>query len=113
MILRNLFGRPAIPGIDAVEARSRQQAGAQIVDVREPDEWRAGHIPGAVHLPLASLQARMRDLDPRRELIVVCRSGNRSAMAVSLLQSAGFTEAANLDGGMIAWGRHGLPVTRK
>ena len=113
MILRNLFGRPALPGISAAEARTRQQAGAQIVDVREPDEWRAGHIPGAVHVPLASLQARMRDLDPQRELIVVCRSGNRSAMAVSFLQSAGLAGAVNLEGGMIAWGRHGLPVTRR
>ena len=113
MIFRSLFGQPAIPGVGAADARARQQAGAVIVDVREPDEWRSGHIPGAVHMPLASLRARMRELDPQRELIVVCRSGNRSATAVSFLQSAGFSQARNLEGGMIAWGRHGLPVTRR
>ena len=113
MIFRNLFGRPALPGIGAPDARARQQAGALIVDVREPHEWQSGHIPGAVHIPLASLRTRLRDLDPQREVIVVCRSGNRSAAAVQLLQSAGYATAQNLEGGMIAWSRHGLPVTRR
>lgn len=107
-----LFNRFRIPEISPAEAHARQQAGALILDVREPHEWRGGHIPGAHLIPLDDLPQRVNELDPNRELIVVCRSGNRSAYATLLLQQAGFTRVANLTGGMIAWARAGLPVTR-
>ena len=112
MLFGNLFSRPKIAEISALEAHARHQDGAVILDVREVSEWRAGHIPGAVHIPLGRLAEQVGELDPASELIVVCRSGNRSAAATSALQQAGFANVRNLSGGMIAWTRQRLPVTR-
>ncbi|MGW2949380.1 rhodanese-like domain-containing protein [Streptomyces eurythermus] len=85
---------------------------ALLLDVREPHEWRAGHAPGAVHMPLAALAAGAglpagaRD---RRPVIVICRSGNRSRRAAGLLLARG-VEAVDVIGGMRAWAACGLPV---
>ena len=76
---------------------------AVILDVREQDEWDAGHAPGAVHIPLAELPARLDELpDDTDTLAVVCRSGGRSSRAVEWLSQQGF-DVANLEGGMRAW----------
>jgi len=80
----------------------------QYLDVREPDEWQAGHIAGAVHVPMGELGARQDELATDRLIVAVCRSGNRSGQVVQALQRAGY-EAENLDGGMQAWAREGLP----
>lgn len=82
----------------------------QVVDVRGPDEWSAGHIAGARHIPLGQLGSRYGELDPQRPIAVVCRSGNRSSVAVAALVAAGLP-AENVDGGMSAWAGGGLPVT--
>lgn len=111
-MLTRLFGRPPVPEIAPAEAYARQQRGALVIDVREPHEWNAGHIPGARLVPLAELPRRLTEFDPNQEIVLVCRSGNRSAQATLMLQRAGFTRVANLAGGMIAWTRAGLPVTR-
>jgi rhodanese-related sulfurtransferase len=102
----------AAPTISPEEALRRQEAGAVIVDVREPDEWQAGHVPGAKHIPLGSLGARMGELDPNAEIIAVCHSGVRSDAAVKALRRAGFGNAWNLAGGMVAWERKKLPIVR-
>jgi rhodanese-related sulfurtransferase len=80
-----------------------------VLDVRERDEWDAGHVPGATHVPLAEVPARLDDLitladgaGPGGSLVVVCRSGGRSARAVAWLVQNG-VDAVNLDGGMGAW----------
>lgn len=77
----------------------------QVLDVREPHEFTGplGHIEGAVLIPLAELAARQGELDPARPVVVVCRSGARSARATLLLAQAGFGAAANLAGGMLRW----------
>ena len=93
----------------AEQARQLQQQGAILLDVREDTEWRAGHAPGARHIPLSLLPARMKDLPARRTVITVCRSGHRSARAAALLAREG-REVVNLAGGMNAWARAGLPV---
>jgi rhodanese-related sulfurtransferase len=84
----------------------------QVVDVREPNEWRTGHMPRAVLMPLDDLDARCRELDPRRPVVTVCRSGQRSLDAAQQLRAAGFRDARSLAGGMIAWHEAGLPVER-
>ena len=71
-MFRNLFRKPAVVEVTAEEARAKQQAGAVIVDVREPYELREGYIPGAVHIPLRSLTQRMKELDPLKEFVMVC-----------------------------------------
>ena len=84
----------------------------QIVDVREPDEYTGelGHIAGARLIPLGDLPRRLATLDQARPVVTVCRSGGRSAQAVTLLEKAGFTKTANLAGGMLEWRDHGLPI---
>ena len=77
-MFRNFFSKAAVVEVTPEEARAKQQTGAVIVDVREPYELREGYIPGAVHIPLRSLSPRMKELDPSKEIVVVCRSGNRS-----------------------------------
>ncbi len=67
------------------------------------DEWAAGHIPDAVHIPLGELPALQRELDPQRPVITVCRSGNRSLVAAEHLLAGGFRDVKSLAGGMKAW----------
>lgn len=108
----SLFGAAGNVNITPEDAHARQTAGAIIIDVREPAEWHAGHIPGAKHIPLGSLSRRLNELSRSKEIVAVCRSGSRSGAAVQILQRAGFTNARNLSGGMIAWTRKQLPVSR-
>jgi len=96
--------------VEPLEARRRQTAGVLLVDVREPDEWRAGHAPGATHIPLGELHAQLTAIPRDRDVLLICRSGNRSQQAQRLLRAAGYLRAINVAGGMIAWGRAGLPI---
>ena len=82
-----------------------------LLDVREQDEWDAGHAPGAVHIPLAELPARLHELPDTDAgtLAVTCRGGGRSSQAVAWLGQQGF-DVANLDGGMKSWHAAGKPV---
>ncbi len=84
----------------------------QIVDVRDPSEFIGvlGHIPGATSIPLEQLRDRATSLQRDRPIVAVCRSGARSAQAVAILEKAGFTQVANLAGGMIGWNSHRLPI---
>lgn len=107
-VLSKLFGTRTV-GVDAVEARELQRSGAVVIDVREQGEWDAGHIAQAKHHPLGGLSSSMGRLPEGRTLVVVCRSGNRSARATKVLSNAGF-DAVNLDGGMAAWNAAGLPI---
>lgn len=99
------------PAVSVAEAAQRQAMGALVVDVREPDEWAQGHVPGAQLLPLGRL-ATATALPRDRELLIICRSGNRSGRAVAALRGAGYDRAVNVTGGMIAWVASGLPVAR-
>lgn len=82
--------------------------GAVLLDVRTPDEWDAGHAPAALHLPLDQLGDRHTELPTDRRVVVICRSGGRSARATEALVGAGY-DAVNLAGGMQAWIALGLP----
>ena len=85
---------------------------AVVLDVREQDEWDAGHAPGAVHIPLGDLPARLDELPDTDAgtLAVTCRGGGRSSRAVAWLSQQGF-DVANMDGGMKAWQSAGKPLT--
>lgn len=80
----------------------------QLVDVRWPNEWEAGRIEGAVHIPSDELDDRLHELDPDRPVVTVCRTGSRSAAAAEQLRAEGFT-VENLEGGVQAWVDQGLP----
>lgn len=82
----------------------------QVLDVREDDEWAAGRIEGAHHIPLGELSARVGELDRDRPVVTVCRSGGRAGKAAELFTEAGWT-AQTMDGGITAWASTGLPVT--
>ncbi|MNO32805.1 putative adenylyltransferase/sulfurtransferase MoeZ [compost metagenome] len=73
-----------------------------LLDVREQDEWMEGHVAGAKHIPLGELDLRLNELDPNHEMIVICRSGNRSRMACEFLSERGF-HVVNMTGGLSAW----------
>lgn len=80
-----------------------------LLDVREPDEWRAGHVAEAVHIPMGDLNARISELPMDRSIIAICRSGSRSGAVTDALNRAGFT-AHNMEGGMYAWESVDLPI---
>ncbi len=81
-----------------------------VLDVRESSEWRAGHIPGAVHIPLGQLAQRLTELNPARPIAAICTSGVRSSTAASLLAAQGFKRVTNVMGGMDGWQAAGYPV---
>ena len=84
--------------------------GAYLLDVREPREWAAGHIPGALHIPLGDLNVRHPEIARDREVYVICRSGTRSAHAARALAGAGW-DARNVSDGMAGWQAAGRPMT--
>lgn len=92
--------------ITDAEARRAQD---QVLDVREDFEVAEGIIPGALHIPMGQLNTRLSELEKARPVIVVCRSGNRSARVAEALNDAGYT-ADTMAGGMTAWQRAGLPT---
>lgn len=103
-----MFGRPSVPAVDVTAARDRAGS-ALLLDVREDDEWVAGHAPEATHVAMSRLGDHVGELPRDREIVVICRSGNRSAAVTNALVDAGFS-AVNMDGGMQAWAAAGFPV---
>jgi rhodanese-related sulfurtransferase/glyoxylase-like metal-dependent hydrolase (beta-lactamase superfamily II) len=88
-----------------------EDARPQVLDVRERHEWEAGHVPGSVHVPYHDIRDVPRELDPERPIAVICGSGQRSAVAASLLQRAGAAEVIHVvEGGVPAWQRAGWPI---
>jgi rhodanese-related sulfurtransferase len=100
---------PAVD-IGPSEARDLAEAGAVLLDVREDEEWYAGHAPGAIHLAMGLVGDRLGQLPSDRTVVCVCRVGGRSGAVAGALASAGF-DVRNLAGGMVAWEHAGFPVT--
>jgi hydroxyacylglutathione hydrolase len=99
--------------VDAAELQdTAKDEGVQVVDVRGPDEWRRGHLPGAIHIPLASLPERFEELNSARPIILQCKGGGRSSIATSFLQARGISNVANLAGGYEGWVKSGFEVER-
>lgn len=89
--------------ISVAEAAAQREAGAFILDVREQDEWEQVHIPGATLISLQQLASRTAEVPQDQPVVVVCRSGNRSAQGRDILRQAGFTQVTSMAGGMNEW----------
>ena len=99
---------------DTFKATRLYNDDALILDVREDKEYAAGHIPKAKHIPLGSLNSRIKELDKykNKPILVNCRSGQRSTRACGILKKAGFETVFNLSGGITAWERANLPIDK-
>lgn len=105
-----------IEGVSPSQAAQMQQSNeAVILDVREMDEWNAGHIAGAIHIPLGEMQGRMSEIARYKNSSVItqCRSGTRSEKAAQALKQAGFSSVYNLEGGINAWQKADLAIEQK
>jgi rhodanese-related sulfurtransferase len=111
-LLEKIFGK-ALPSLSAAELNEKLQNGKRplVLDVRQKEEYRSGHIAGAKLIPLNELGRRMRELPQSREIVCVCASGNRSSSATRMLTGAGYN-AINMKGGMSAWRRANLAVKK-
>ena len=89
--------------LDVQGAFQKRQEGAFLLDVRTQEEWNAGHIPGAVLIPLDLLAGRAGELPEDKEIVIYCRSGNRSAQALDLLSGVGLSDIFSMDGGINDW----------
>ncbi|HMX20155.1 MAG TPA: rhodanese-like domain-containing protein [Anaerolineales bacterium] len=110
--LSNLFG-PSVPKLGAMEVSEKMKFGKHpiLVDVRQPEEFRQGHIAGAKLIPLNELHKRIKELPQGREIICVCASGSRSSSAAKMLAKEGYT-VFDLQGGMLAWRHAKLPIQK-
>ncbi len=97
--------------VDIDQAAAAAERNATVLDVREPDEYAEGHIPGAVNIPMGQLTRRLSEIDRDRPVLLVCASGNRSGVMTEVLRAAGF-EASNVAGGTSAWSRSGRPTEK-
>jgi rhodanese-related sulfurtransferase len=98
-----VHGRPPIPVVRARDVADD----AYLIDVREDDEWLAGHAPDAVHLPMMELPGRLAEIPEQGDVVIVCRSGHRSAEVVGYLLGRGFGHVRNLADGMLGWAAAG------
>ena len=107
-----LFGSGA-PSLTAAEVNEKLKFGKHplVLDVRQPDEYRQGHIAGSKLIPLNELHRRMKELPQGREIVCVCASGSRSASAAKTLAKEGYT-VFDMQDGMLAWRRAKLPVQK-
>lgn len=96
--------------ISVAEAAQKRDEGAFILDVRQPEEWNEFHIPDATLIPLDQLPDRLSEVPKDREVVVVCRSGGRSATGRDILRDAGYSTVSSMAGGMIEWQQEGFPT---
>lgn len=103
----------SIKELEATELAQRlneQTEDIHVIDVREMNEFTAGTMPGARVIPMASVPVRLHELQQDKELIIICRSGARSAQVCMFLQQQGYENVFNLRGGLMSWARSGLPI---
>jgi phage shock protein E len=110
--LSNLFGTP-VPKLTAIAVNEKLKFGKHplVIDVRQPEEFRQGHIAGSKLIPLGELRKRMKELPQGREIVCVCASGSRSGSAAKVLAKEGYT-VFDMQGGMHAWRRAKLPLQK-
>jgi len=108
-LVSNHHGANELTSTTVAELPAVLPAGVVLLDVREHDEWVAGHAPDALHIPMGEVPGRLNEIPADAELLVVCRVGGRSARVVAYLNHAG-RAAVNVDGGMLAWAAAGRPL---
>ena len=92
------------------EMRARGES-AVYLDVREPNEWNLGHLPGAMHIPRGTLETKVEAVVPRdRKVVIYCAGGNRSALAADTMQQMGYTDVVSMSGGFTGWAQSGGDV---
>jgi hydroxyacylglutathione hydrolase len=96
--------------LDAAELRGATNDDIQVVDVRGPDEWRRGHLPGAIHIPLAALPDRLGELNSAEPIVLHCKGGSRAAIAASFLKARGMSNVSSLVEGYDGWVKRGFEV---
>ena len=96
--------------ISVTEAQAKQAAGAFVLDVRTVEEWNEAHLTGATLIPLDQLERRLDEVPRDREIVVMCRSGNRSATGRDILLKAGFSKVTSMAGGIRDWMAAGYPT---
>jgi rhodanese-related sulfurtransferase len=116
VVATNTAARAPVPAaalpdeITVAEATAKRNAGAFILDVRTPEEWNEVHIPGATSIPLDQLETRLTEVPKDKEVVVVCRSGNRSKPGRDILKNAGFPQVTSMSGGLKEWQAANLPT---
>lgn len=107
-----MFGKPNVPEISPKDTAAKlNDPQVKIVDIREPQEYPEGRIEGITFIPMSQLGARLNELgDKDQALIMVCKSGGRSANITAQLLNLGYTNVTNMSGGMLAWMQAGLPT---
>lgn len=104
---------PAAARLSPAQMKAALAAGGtQLIDVRTPEEFKAGHVAGAKLIPVSELASRAAEIDRGKPTILMCRSGNRSGQAYRVLTSLGFTKVSHLEGGILRWEAEGLAVQR-
>jgi phage shock protein E len=96
--------------ISVAEAYAKYKAGTFLLDVRTPEEWSDFHVPNTTFIPLEELADRLNELPRDQEIVVVCRTGNRSQQARDILRQAGFSMVSSMAGGLTQWREAGYPV---
>lgn len=96
--------------ISVAQAAVKRDQGAFILDVRQPEEWQQFHIPGATLIPLGELPNRLNEVPKDKEIVVVCRTGHRSAQGRDILLNAGFPMVTSMAGGVTQWQTQGLAI---
>lgn len=96
--------------ITVAEAYQKQQAGTFVLDVRTQEEWDEYHAPDTTHIPLDDLESRLSELPQDEEIVVICRSGNRSQEGRDILLKNGFSAVSSVDGGLKEWSTAGYPI---
>lgn len=90
----------------------KEMKSLQLIDVRTPAEYTVGHLAKAELIPLQELEGRLTEIDKAKPVLLYCRSGNRSGLALRVLYDHGYTQAQHMEGGISAWQAAGLPVTK-
>jgi rhodanese-related sulfurtransferase len=111
LLVFRLQGQNPLPAeITVQEAYQKYQEGTFLLDVREQDEWDEYHIPNTTLIPLGQLEGRVNDVPRDQEIVVVCRSGNRSQEGRNILVAAGFENVTSMSGGVNDWRQAGYPI---